>query len=336
MKRFLAGLAAACLVAALAAGHYWVRMDRYRGFSAPVFVEIPKGTSSLRIGEMLAETGVVRHPLLFLAARLMRPAAKPQAGEYYFTEAATAAAVFGRIARGDIYTVELRVPEGSNVFDIGQLVEHAGFGPAREFVRNALADEGFLFPSTYHFRRNATGETVRKAMQAQFDKVWEELGAPDASRRDVVTLASLVETEAVLEEERARIAGVYANRLRRGMKLECDPTVEYAAILEGRWHGVIHKSDLASRNRYNTYQHAGLPPGPVANPGLASLKAALRPQKTGELYFVARPDRSGGHVFSAEYGGHQKAVASYRNGERQANQKSQRDRVAAKKGRGAR
>ncbi|MBI5281324.1 MAG: endolytic transglycosylase MltG [Candidatus Solibacter usitatus] len=336
MKKLLAALVSGGLIAALAAGHYWVRMERYRGFGAPVFVEIPKGTSSLRIGEMLAQAGVVRHPLLFLAARLARPAARPQAGEYQFSEAATAAAVFARIARGDVYTIEFRVPEGSNVFDIGQLVEHAGFGRANEFVRSALGDEGFLFPSTYHFRRTATGETVRRAMRAQFDKVWEELGAPAGARRELVTLASLVETEAVLEEERVRIAGVYTNRLRKGMKLECDPTVEYAAILDGRWRGVIRKSDLASRNRYNTYQHAGLPPGPVANPGLASLRAALKPQETGDLYFVARPDRSGGHVFSVEYGGHQKAVAAYRNGERQAVQKSQRDRVAAKPGRGAR
>jgi UPF0755 protein len=125
-----------------------------------------------------------------------------------------------------------------------------------------------------------------------------------------------VETEAKLDEERERIAGVYANRLEKGMKLEADPTVEYAARLDGRWRGTIYKSDLASENRYNTYRHAGLPPGPVANPGARSLAAALKPVETDELFFVAKADGSGAHTFSRDYAGHQKAVVVYRNGEK--------------------
>jgi UPF0755 protein len=336
MKKLFLILAAGALAAVLAAGHYFVRMDKYRAFEQPAFVEIPMGTSSLRIGEMLADAGVIRHPFLFPLARLTRPRGKPQAGEYQFSEASTPAEVFSRIARGDVHLVELRVPEGSTVFEIGELVERAGFGTAGEFVKAARTDEGFLFPSTYHFRRTATPETVRRTMRAQFDKIWQELDAPEATQRQAVILASLVETEAKLDEERARIAGVYSNRLKKGMKLECDPTVEYAAILDGRWRGTIHKSDLASANRYNTYQHAGLPPGPIANPGLASLRAALHPADTDDLYFVARPDHSGGHVFSREYGGHQKAVAAYRHGELQANQEVKSGRVAEKPKRTAR
>lgn len=300
----------------LGAGHYLVRMDAYQGFTEPVIIDIPKGTSTLRIGEMLEQKGVVRHALLYAAARAVNWKAKPQAGEYEFHAAATPADVFARIARGDVYTIELRVPEGSTVFEIADLVEKAGFGAAAEFQKAALPSEGFLFPSTYRFPKTANVETVLRTMRTQFDKEWEKLGRPDAAQKKVVILASLVEKEAKLEDERARIAGVYENRLLKGMRLECDPTVEYAARLDGRWHGKIHKSDLASENPYNTYRHAGLPPGPVANPGIHSLQAALKPFETEELYFVAKSDGTGGHTFSRDYDDHQKAVAVYRHGEK--------------------
>ena len=300
----------------LGAGHYYVRMDTYQGFAEPVMVEIPKGTSSLRIGEMLEQKGVVRHALLFAAARVVNWKAKPQAGEYEFRTAASPTEVFERIARGDVYRVELRVPEGSSVFQIGKLVEAAGIGTAAEFEKAALPSEGYLFPSTYQFARTATVETVVRTMQAQFEKEWARLDGTEAVKKKVVILASLVETEAKLEDERARIAGVYANRLAKGMRLECDPTVEYAARLDGRWRGKIYRSDLASENPYNTYRHAGLPPGPVANPGIRSLQAALKPFETEELFFVAKLDGTGGHTFSRDFSGHQKAVAAYRHGEK--------------------
>jgi len=336
MKKLLRFTLAAGFLAVIAAAFYFVRIDKYRAFPAPVFIDIPRGTSTLRIGDMLTEAGVIRHPFLFAIARYSRPQAKSQAGEYRFESPATPAEVFDRIARGEVYLVELRVPEGSDVFDIGRLVEKAGFASSAEFVKIALPQEGFLFPSTYHFRRKADSETIARAMRAQFEKIWDELGAPQSQQKSLVTLASLVETEAKLEAERARIAGVYRNRLDLGMKLECDPTVEYAAKLDGHWRGTIHKSDLESANRYNTYQYSGLPPGPVANPGRASLVAALHPAETKDLYFVARPDRSGGHVFSSDYSGHQKAVAVYRNGKQPDRTKSTSHRVAQKPARGKR
>ena len=300
----------------LGAGLYFVQMEAYRGFTGAVMVEIPMGTSSWRIGELLEEKGVVRHRLLFMAARVLNRSAKPQAGEYQFREAATPDGVFWRIARGDVYLVELRVPEGSTVFEIAKLMEAAGLGTAAEFEKVGLPMEGYLFPSTYRFPRKATVATVARAMRAQFDKAWAQLGGTAATQRRVVILASLVETEARLEEERARIAGVYENRLAQGMRLECDPTVEYAARLDGRWRGTIYRSDLASENRYNTYRHAGLPPGPVANPGKRSLQAAMNPFETDELYFVAKADGSGGHTFSRDYEEHQRAVGAYRHGEK--------------------
>jgi UPF0755 protein len=282
-----------------------------KGFSEPVFVEIPMGTSSIEIGRKLALAGVIRHWSLFPLARLMRPASRPQAGEYRFSEPATPAAVLGRMARGDVYYVELVVPEGSDVFDIAEEVERHGLATASEFIEQAAGDEGYLFPSTYRFKRTTSVERVRRTMRAEFDKVWRRI-ARGAPSRETIILASLVEKEAVLDSERARIAGVFVNRLRIGMKLDCDPTVAYAARLDGRWRGIIYQSDLESPNRYNTYQHAGLPPGPVANPGEASLKAALKPADSKEIYFVAEPDGGGAHVFSETLAAHEKAVAAYR------------------------
>ncbi|MBA3974016.1 MAG: endolytic transglycosylase MltG [Candidatus Solibacter sp.] len=306
MKRFLA---AAGLVGAMVAG--MVHIDRYKGFGEPVFVEIPRGTSSLEIGKRLALAGVIRHWSLFALARVLRPPAGPQAGEYRFAEAATPSEVLSRMARGDVHYVELVVPEGSDVFDIGEELERQGLASAEAFIEEAREDEGYLFPSTYKFMRSATPKQIRGTMRAQFDQVWRRI-AKGAPSRETVILASLVEKEAVLEGERARIAGVYANRLKIGMKLDADPTVEYAARLDGRWRGTIYKSDLASRNLYNTYMHPGLPPGPIANPGEASLRAALKPEQTKAIYFVAAPDGSGTHVFSETFAAHEKAVAAYR------------------------
>lgn len=335
MKKLLRWAVIGGVLAVLGGAHYLVRMDSYAGFEEPVFVDIPRGTSTLKIGRLLAEAGVLRHPLLYPLARLTRPGAKAQAGEYRFGREAEPAEVFARLARGDVFLVELRVPEGSDVFDIAELAESAGLARAREFVRVALPYEGYLFPSTYRFRRNTPPETVCRTMREQFDKVWAELDTGGAPRAGVVTLASLVETEAVLAEERARIAGVYRNRLRKGMRLECDPTVKYAAKRDGRWKGTIYKTDLESASRYNTYRHEGLPPGPVANPGAASLKAALRPEATDALYFVARPDQSGGHVFSRDYAAHQRAVADYRRSQRNGRKEGASHSLAQESGRGS-
>lgn len=308
---------------------WMVRHDHYADFTEPVFVNLPHGTSSWSIGEKLSEAGVVRNPWLYQLARLTKPGKPAQAGEYRFAEAATPAEVVARLAAGDVFLIEVRVPEGSNVFDIAATVEHAGLGTARAFLAEARSTElirdiapdapsleGYLFPATYRFRRNAPLSDVCRAMTAQFRRVWREVNPRGGDPNRSVTLASMVEKEAVLAGERARIAGVYAARLRIGMKLDCDPTVVYASLLEGHWTGVIHRSELESKNRYNTYQHAGLPPGPIANPGRESLRAALDPLETDELYFVAAPGGSGAHTFSKDIDAHEKAVASYRRGQR--------------------
>jgi len=329
VKRLVVFALLACLAGTLGLLHWMVRVDRYADFSEPVFVDIPYGTSSWSIGVKLAEAGVVRNPWLFQLARLTRPGKHAQAGEYRFAEPASPAEVFARLAAGDMYLIEVLVPEGSNVFDIAATVERAGLGTARAFLKEARSPElirdlapdapsleGYLFPATYRFRRNVPLSDVCRAMTMQFRRVWRELQPASGDPNRTVTLASMVEKEAVLAQERPRIAGVYAARLRIGMKLDCDPTVVYASLLEGRWTGVIYRSELESKNRYNTYQHAGLPPGPIANPGRESLQAALHPIETDELYFVAAPGGGGAHTFSKDIDAHEKAVASYRRGQR--------------------
>jgi UPF0755 protein len=156
-------------------------------------------------------------------------------------------------------------------------------------------------------------------MTAQFQKEWKKLmpnetaEVPAADMVKVVTLASLIEKETGVASERPIVSSVFQNRLRIGMALDCDPTVIYAALLEDRYRGAIHRSDLDNKNPYNTYQHTGLPPGPIANPGASSLVAALHPAETEFLYFVAKPG-GGGHVFSSSLAAHEKAVQSYRHG----------------------
>ncbi len=316
----------AVLVILAAAAAVWVLVPR----SVPggrVFVDIPKGSSTLHIGRLLADRGVIQHPVELLLIRALRPKARLKAGEYLFHQPANAWDVFDRIARGDIFYYSLVVPEGSNIFDIAQSLQRQQIMPAAAFLAaahdpslvrdldpGAPSLEGYLFPDTYRVTRHTTPAQLCLQMTGRFRKTWEELGAPTASVHNTVTLASLVEKEAKLPAEQPLIASVFANRLRLGMALQCDPTTIYAAELEDRYRGVIHRSDLDSKQLYNTYQHPGLPPGPIANPGMAAFKAALTPAATDYLYFVLRPDSSGAHQFSKELAQHARAVEQYRRG----------------------
>jgi UPF0755 protein len=318
---------AVLLVAVLAGVYAFYRISRpYRGFREDVFVEIPRGTTTGKIADMLARAGVVRSRWDFLLARSIERGRVLQAGEYRFSRAASPMEVFDRIARGDIFYYELVVPEGKNMYDIAAEAERIGLFPASEFLAAArdpsmIRDldpraptlEGYLFPNTYRLTRNTTPEALCRRMTAKFREVWHTLDAR-ADTHQAVTLASLVEKEGKLAAERPLIAAVFENRLRIGMKLDCDPTTIYAAVLDGRYRGTIYRSDLDSDNPYNTYRHAGLPPGPIANPGLASLQAVLHPAQSDALYFVLRPDGSGGHQFSTTIAAHEAATAKYRRG----------------------
>jgi UPF0755 protein len=315
------------LLAAVAGVYELYRLSQpYQGFDGVTFVDLPRGLSTIAIGGRLAEAGVIRSRWEYVAARLARRSRAPKAGEYRFDHPATPLEVFDRIARGDAFRYTLLIPEGKNIFDIGAAAEQAGLFTAARFVKaasnpalvrdldpKAPSLEGYLFPDTYKLSRHTAPEDLCRLMTVRFREVWRGLGAA-AGPHDVVTLASLVEREGKLSEERPMIAAVFLNRLRIGMKLDCDSTTIYAAELDGRYRGAIHRSDLDSGNAYNTYQHAGLPPGPIASPGLGSLRAALHPAHTEALYFVLHPDGSGSHEFSKDIAAHRKAVEIYRRG----------------------
>jgi UPF0755 protein len=297
----------------------------YRGFEGETFVKFERGAGTPAMARSLEQAGVIRYPWQFWLARALNPNVKLMAGEYRFSDAASVRQVFDRIARGDLYYFDFNVPEGTNMFDIARLTEAAGIAPAKDFLDAAANPalvkdldpaaktlEGYLFPATYRLSHSTTAAELCQMMTAQFRKQWKKL-AGEASPHQAVTLASLVEKETGLAEERPLIAGVFANRLRIGMALDCDPTTIYAALLDKRYRGAIHKSDLKSSNPYNTYQNAGLPPGPIANPGAEALAAALTPAHTEFLYFVAKPG-GGGHQFSKSLADHDKAVKAYRHG----------------------
>jgi UPF0755 protein len=296
----------------------------YNGFGSEAFVDFPKGTSARQMAGMLENAGVIRHSWAFLLVRALRRGTTLQAGEYRFMKPASVLEVFDRIARGDIFYYELVVPEGKNMFDIAAAVERLGLFPAARFLSAArnpalIRDldpqaptlEGYLFPNTYRLSRHTTPDRLCRIMTAEFREIWRRLHT-NASVHRTITLASLVEREGKLPEERPVIASVFLRRLAIGMKLDCDPTTIYAALLGGTYQGVIRKSDLASGSLFNTYQHAGLPPGPIANPGVASIQAVLQPAETDYLYFVLRPDSSGGHNFSTNLVAHEAALAKYR------------------------
>jgi UPF0755 protein len=297
----------------------------YRGFAeAEIFVDLPQGSRTVDIAGLLADAGVVRDPLTFrLAVRLADADRRLQAGEYRFLEAASPEQIITRLSRGDTYTRALTFPEGLNIRDMAAIFEKSGMGTATEFVTAAnatalIADidpdagnlEGYLFPSTYALPRRAGAEGVVRAMVKEFRKALGTEPLPSGmTARELVALASIVEKETAQGSERPVVAGVYANRLRIGMPLQCDPTVIYAMMLNKTWNGNIRKTDLAMDSPYNTYKYAGLPPGPIASPGKGSLDAARHPADVPYLYFVSRND--GTHVFAATLAEHNRNVREF-------------------------
>jgi UPF0755 protein len=286
------------------------------------YVDIGPGTGTRAIAAQLEQAGVLRSRYAFELLRIVK-GGKLEAGEYRFDHPAPATEVYARIVRGDVYTRTLTIPEGYNIFDIASAIEAAGFGDRADFLAaertqtaliadlspHAASLEGFLFPDTYRFPTRATAAQILAAMVHRFRQVSVELSLPADPLRTVI-LASLIEKEVSQDAERPLVAGVFANRIDRNMPLATDPSVVYAALLEGRYRGAIYASDLKSPSRYNTYVHTGLPPGPIANPGVAALKAALAPAQTDYLYFVA--DAQGHSRFSATLKQHDEQVQEYR------------------------
>jgi UPF0755 protein len=275
------------------------------GPTSPQFVDIAPGTSTTQIGRQLKHAGVLRTGYELEPLKLARGGTL-KAGEYKFDHPARPGEVFDRLRRGDVYTISLVVPEGYNIFDIAGAVQAAGLDSSASFLSaerthtelisawnpGAPSLEGFLFPDTYKFNRHTSELEILSTMVKRFAEVATRLRLAPVDAHRVVTMASLVEREVHLNSERPIVAGVFENRLNAGMPLQTDPAVIYASLLNGTWTGAIHQSELHSESPYNTYVHAGLPPGPICNPGLASLQAALHPAQTDYMYFVANPDGS--------------------------------------------
>lgn len=292
-----------------------------------VIVQIPRGSSHRQIADLLAAKGLVRSSLSFrlLAARNFRRTL--HAGEYMFEERLSPNQIMRMLIMGRVYLHTVTVPEGYTIFDIADLLEKEGLATRKDFLEMAsdptlvryLAPgapnlEGFLFPDTYKFPKGIPPRRIAETMVRRFRDAWSKIphDHSDAhlSSLGLVTMASLIERETAVAEERPRVASVFYNRLQDQVALGCDPTVIYALRLAHQYRGTLSSADMHFPSPYNTYLHRGLPPGPIANPGAASLRAAMEPEKTNFLYFVA--DAQGRHAFSRTLVEHNRNVMRYR------------------------
>lgn len=314
------------LLVIVAAGIGWWAVAVPYGPSSEVLVDIAPGTGTAQMAEQLKTSGIIRSALAFEVYKELKGGSL-KAGVYQFDAPMTVAEVYAKIRRGDVFTKTVVIPEGYNIFDIAAAVQKAGLASSADFLKAAMTQtelvaqwnphavslEGFLFPDTYKFSPHASPSDMVAAMVKRFKQEAGKIGLTAAQGADVyrdVTMASLVEREVHIAAERATVAGVFENRLAAGMPLQTDPSVVYGSMLAGTWTGVIHQSELHSESAYNTYTHTGLPPGPVCNPGVAALEAALNPAKTDYLYFVAKAD--GETTFAATLEQHNANVAAYR------------------------
>ena len=331
MKRIAAFLFLLIVAGAVAGGWWFYQgVNRpFKGYDAPeTFVEIPQGAGSVAIAKRLADAGVVPDVATFrLALWITGTGRRLQAGEYRFDQPTSALQVADKIARGDVYVRPITFPEGLTIKQMAAIYESKGFGPAKEFAAAAkhaalvsAVDpeakdlEGYLFPDTYKMPRHSTAEQlvaqmVKSFMRALTPELIDAAEARQLTIRQFVTLASIVEKETGNKDERPLVAAVYANRLRIGMALQCDPTVIYALDRLGRYDGNLTRDDLQFDSRYNTYRYPGLPPGPIASPGRASLESAAHPATADYLYFVSRND--GSHAFASTLDEHNRNVQKF-------------------------
>jgi UPF0755 protein len=308
---------------------WWIetRFPKRTASQPPQVLVVEPGQGALEIGSSLRALGLVRHPQIFRLHVLTRgDGARLRTGEYSLEGELSLDQIVDLLVRGDVVRRVITFPEGRDIEEMVQIAAAQGLDAAafRAAANDAslIADldpearnlEGYLFPDTYDLTRrpDAAAVLVKRMVQRFRDALRPEAGALSASGfdlREVVTLASVVEEETARPDERPRIAAVFRNRLKKGMPLQTDPTVIYALKRAGRYDGNIRRADLEIDSPYNTYRHAGLPPGPISSPGLASLQAALHPAPAEDLYFVSRND--GSHYFSRTLADHARAVDHY-------------------------
>ena len=334
MKILLSLLLIVVLAAGGAAAWCWYAVTQpYQGFAAEgVFVDVPHGASRRAVARLLEQNGVIRSWLAFEIYARRHPKRRLQAGEYFFNAATSGRDVFWKVAKGEVYSQPFTVREGETMFDIAHDLEVGKFMTADEFLKaasdptmvrdiapHAQTLEGFLYPATYNLPRHPPANELAAQMVTRFKNEWKSIAESAKSDKSmtadgkpmvsIVTLASLVERETPKPDERPLVAGVFENRLRLHMALQCDPTVVYALERVGQYNGTLTLNDLHFDSPYNTYENRGLPPGPIGNPGEVALRAALEPAHTDYLYFVA--NTQGGHFFGATLAEHNKNVQKY-------------------------
>ena len=301
------------------------------------FVMLHPGYSTRRIASELKSAGVIRSEEAFILWHYFHHRRRLEAGEYLFEKPANVIDLQKRLRRGDVYLHTVVVPEGFTMFDVARAVEAAGLGPAEDFLKVAqshtalIADiapgapslEGYLFPDTYQFSRMMTMQDMAAAMVKQFRQVARQIGlfTPADAGVAVITriplqvqstviMASIIEKETAVPEERPLVASVYYNRLAKNIALDADPSIIYAELLAGSYTGALHHDDMRFNSPYNTYRTTGLPPGPIGNPGKSALEAAMHPAQSGYYYFVA--DAAGHHRFARTLEEHNNNVTAYR------------------------
>jgi UPF0755 protein len=331
LRAFLTIVVLLLLAGAAAAGYFWYAMEKpYGTFTQEgVFVEIPRGSSLRGVSHLLEQRGVIRSAMAFEFYGRRHSKRRLVAGEYYFDHAAPGKEVFWKLANGEIFEQPFTVHEGDTILDIARNLEAANYMKGSDFIAaardttqiqdiapGAKSLEGFLFPATYNLPHDTTATDLATMMVKKFREAMQAIApdrmepmTPGTPLLSVVTLASLVESETPKPEERPLVAGVYTNRLREGMLLQCDPTIVYALKQANQYNPPLTLKDLHYESAYNTYLHPGLPPGPIGNPGESALRAALAPAQTDYLFFVA--NTQGGHFFASTLAEHNKNVAKY-------------------------
>ena len=288
-------------------------------------VSFPPGSGIRKLADELKAGGVIRSSWHFvLLTRLRGQAHRLKAGEYRFNDGMTPTQILYKLATGDVDYRKFSLPEGYSIYQAAELLEQKGYFKKEDFLEkcrdtallsrlgvNLQSVEGYLYPATYNLSRGASQEQLIAQMVARFEKKYAEMsksgGAVVAmSRHEIVTLASLIEKEAVSPEEKPLISSVFHNRLRIGMPLQSDPTAVYGVRA---FSGKVTKADIQHTSPYNTYLNSGLPPGPIGNPGSDAIQAAMNPSRTDYIYFVARQD--GTHQFSRTLDEHNRAVERY-------------------------
>jgi len=316
--------------------------------SGQTFVLLHPGYSTHRIAAELKSAGIIRSEEAFVLWHDFHRKRTLKAGEYLFDNPANIIDIQKRLRAGDVYVHSVVIPEGYTMFDVARAIEAAGLGPADDFLKVAQSDtdliadiapnapslEGYLFPETYEFTRLMTMHDMAAAMVKQFRLVARQIGliadptliatreAQPVSGTDLVSsglqnevertviMGSIIEKETAVPEERPLVASVYYNRLNKKIALDADPSIIYAELLAGSYQGALHHADMQFRSPYNTYRNAGLPPGPIGNPGRSALEAALHPAQSNYYYFVA--DAEGHHRFARTLEDHNKNVEAYR------------------------